>query len=290
MTPSHRLARLDGKIDNCAVTANDMTLSYDVGPPARHRSLLPACAWSVQYNARNFSAPKCRRMMYCAGITLPDSSFFSPAFLFSATATLSRLTSQRQSFVRCTVHLTPSALVQLGAACDRVVVSAWLLLKAGTLSFKHNAPATRPQSPFHLSFNNDALFSWHKAKLAANDPKQGLIKLILSRAARGGESAGQFGRARRQDDGLKLDRRQFLRYAVRHPRRPVSKGHSEGVKKHLSPRAPSKIRIITKPITYNTKALSHHIPALPTPKLLKSNNGRRVFVYFHFLFAHPISE
>ncbi|GBO99590.1 hypothetical protein EVAR_40426_1 [Eumeta japonica] len=34
---------------------------------------------------------------------LPDLSFFSPAFLFYTTAAFSRLTSQRQSFVRCTL-------------------------------------------------------------------------------------------------------------------------------------------------------------------------------------------
>ncbi|GBP32370.1 hypothetical protein EVAR_25625_1 [Eumeta japonica] len=39
------------------------------------------------------------RMMECAGITLPDSSFFSPAFLFYAITMPSWLTSQRQSFV-----------------------------------------------------------------------------------------------------------------------------------------------------------------------------------------------
>ncbi|GBP25879.1 hypothetical protein EVAR_81761_1 [Eumeta japonica] len=57
----------------------------------------------VQYNARNFAALNWLRILYCAGTTLPDPSFFSSAFLFYAIATLPLRTSLRQSFVRCTV-------------------------------------------------------------------------------------------------------------------------------------------------------------------------------------------
>ncbi|GBP38373.1 hypothetical protein EVAR_36326_1 [Eumeta japonica] len=42
-------------------------------------------------------------MIKCVVSALPDPSFFSLIFLFYAIATLSRLNSQRQSFVRCTV-------------------------------------------------------------------------------------------------------------------------------------------------------------------------------------------
>ncbi|GBP96485.1 Activin receptor type-1 [Eumeta japonica] len=41
----------------------------------------------VQYDARNSTALNYLRMMYCAGITLPDT-FFSPAFQFYAIATV----------------------------------------------------------------------------------------------------------------------------------------------------------------------------------------------------------
>ncbi|GBP17760.1 hypothetical protein EVAR_102619_1 [Eumeta japonica] len=59
---------------------------------------------SVRINARNSAAPNCLRMVRCAGSTLPDPSFFSPAFLFNAVATLCLQTSQRQTYVRCSIR------------------------------------------------------------------------------------------------------------------------------------------------------------------------------------------
>ncbi|GBP42923.1 hypothetical protein EVAR_87303_1 [Eumeta japonica] len=57
-----------------------------------------------RHNARNSAALNCLRVTQCAGLTLLDPSSFSPAFLFCAIATLSRLTSQRHNFVLCTVQ------------------------------------------------------------------------------------------------------------------------------------------------------------------------------------------
>ncbi|GBP89136.1 hypothetical protein EVAR_67932_1 [Eumeta japonica] len=45
----------------------------------------------VQYNARKPAALNCPQMMRCASTTLPDPSSFTPAFLFSTIATISRL-------------------------------------------------------------------------------------------------------------------------------------------------------------------------------------------------------
>ncbi|GBP96542.1 hypothetical protein EVAR_100193_1 [Eumeta japonica] len=52
------------------------------------------------------------------GLTPPDPSFFTPAFPFHAIATLSRLTSQRRSTVRCTVHDDASAICRRRPSSD----------------------------------------------------------------------------------------------------------------------------------------------------------------------------
>ncbi|GBP71196.1 hypothetical protein EVAR_17989_1 [Eumeta japonica] len=63
--------------------------------PLTERSRSPAppallgAYYNLQYNARNSAAPYCLRVMQCAGLTVPDSSFFSSTFLFYVIGTLS---------------------------------------------------------------------------------------------------------------------------------------------------------------------------------------------------------
>ncbi|GBP50229.1 Probable tRNA methyltransferase 9B [Eumeta japonica] len=80
------------------------------GPPWPRRGGVDASAFDmtnsipIRHNARNFAALNRLRMMQCAGLTLSDPTFFSRAFLLCAIATLSWLTSQRNSC--CTVTNT----------------------------------------------------------------------------------------------------------------------------------------------------------------------------------------